>query len=617
MAKAVNRVDDEFHTPFVAPFAPPRRLESGETPQPTDPDGPKGAGPVPERAPACRAMLAPPSAPWMGVPMKASDLFLRCLEAEGVEYIFGVPGEENADLMMSLLDSPIEFIVCRHEQGAAYMADMYGRMTGKAGVCLGTLGPGATNLMTGVGQADMDHSPLVAITGQGAVTRLHKESHQAMDVVAMFDPITKWAESVYDARTIPEIVRKAFKLAQAEKPGATHIELPEDVAKEEVDDVPIVPGLKVRRPIADDKSIDAALAMIAAAERPVLLIGNGCARTRVTKQLNRFVDETGIYAAMTFMAKGVISDRHDQSLFAAGLGIRDHVQTVFEHADLVISVGNDMVEWHPARWNPQHDKPILHIDFQPAEVDGAYRPDVEVVGDIAGAMWEINERLGDEHRKADVAEFAEVRRTLVHELTVEYAEDDGFPMKPQRILHDLRQELADDDILISDVGAHKMWTARHYPTYEPNTCIISNGFCSMAGSLPGSISAKMVHPDRNVVAVQGDGGFMMNVQELATAAMYDVPCVQVVWEDGEYGLIKWKQTIGFGQSSHTKFENPDFVKLGEAFGCFVRRIETADDFRPALREAFAQTDRPSLIIVPVDYRENMLLTERCGQILAR
>ena len=278
--------------------------------------------------------------------MKASDLFLRCLEAEGVEYIFGVPGEENADMMMSLLDSPIEFVVCRHEQGAAYMADMYGRMTGKAGVCLGTLGPGATNLMTGVGQADMDSSPVVAITGQGAVTRLHKESHQAMDVVAMFEPITKWAETIYDARNIPEIVRKAFKIAQSERPGATHIELPEDIAKVDVDDVPIVAGMKVRRPVADPKTIDAAMAMVAKAERPVMLVGNGCARTRVTKQLNRWVDETGIYAAMTFMAKGVISDRHDKCLYAAGLGIRDHVQRAFEHADLVISVGNDMVEWH-------------------------------------------------------------------------------------------------------------------------------------------------------------------------------------------------------------------------------------------------------------------------------
>ena len=379
---------------------------------------------------------------------------------------------------------------------------------------------------------------------------------------------------------------------------------------------PIVPGMKVRRPIADEKSVDAAMAMVAAAEQPIMLVGNGCARTRVTKQLNRWVDETGIYAAMTFMAKGVISDHNSRSLFAAGLGIRDHVQTAFEHADLVISIGNDMVEWHPSRWNPDGDTPILHIDFEPAEVDSCYRPDVEVVGDIAASLWAMNERVGPGHRKGECEEYAQVRETLVYELTQENAEDPGWPMKPQRILNDLRIEMRDSDILISDVGAHKMWTARHYPAYEPNTCIISNGFCSMAGALPGSISAKMVHPDRNVVALQGDGGFMMNVQELATAAMYDVPAVQVVWEDNEYGLINWKQRIGYGRHSHTEFQNPDFVKLGEAFGCFTRRIEHCDEFRPALREAFAQTDRPSLIIVPVDYSENMKLTERLGEILA-
>ena len=283
--------------------------------------------------------------------MKASDLFLRCLEAEGVEYIFGVPGEENADVMMSLLDSPIRFIICRHEQGAAFMADLYGRMTGSPGVCLGTLGPGATNLVTGVANANMDNSPLVVITGQGATTRLHKESHQIMNAVEMFKPMTKWATSIYDETNIPEVVRKAFKTAKAEKPGAVHIELPEDIAKNDVDDCPIVPGLKVRRPVADEKSILGALELIAAARTPLVLAGNGCVRTRVSKQLQRFVDATGIYAAMTFMGKGAISDRHPQSLYAAGLGSRDHVSLAFEQADLVIAIGYDMVEWHPSRWN--------------------------------------------------------------------------------------------------------------------------------------------------------------------------------------------------------------------------------------------------------------------------
>ena len=548
--------------------------------------------------------------------MKASDLFVKCLENEGIEYIFGVPGEENADVMISLLDSPIRFIICRHEQGAAFMADLYGRMTGKPGVCLGTLGPGATNLLTGVANTDMDRSPVVAVTGQGATTRLHKESHQAMDVVGMFEPVTKWAQTILDSRNIAEVVRKAFKLAVAEKPGATLVELPEDVAREDVDDEPIVPGMKVRRPVADDKSIAAALELIASAERPVLLVGNGCARTRVTKQLNRLVDETGIYAAMTFMAKGVISDRHPRSLYAAGLGIKDHVMSVFEHADLVISVGYDMVEWHPSRWNPDGKQRILHIDFTPAEVDGAYRPAVECVGDIAACLWAINEGIKDEHRKGDVRAFARVRDKLTKELTEEADGDDAFPMKPQRILHDLRQELADDDILISDVGAHKMWTARHYLTYEPNTCIISNGFCSMAIALPGSLGAKLACPDRKVLGLQGDGGFLMNIQELATAVQYGIPAVQLVWEDGGYGLIRWKQEMGFKRHSHTEFRNPDLVKLASSFGAHAKRVNRPGDLRPALRKAFSIHDRPSVIVVPVDYSENLKLSKRLGDLLA-
>ncbi len=544
--------------------------------------------------------------------MKASDLFLRCLEAEGVEYVFGLPGEENADVMISLLDSPIRFITCHHEQGAAFMADLYGRMTGKPGVCLGTLGPGATNLMTGVANANMDRSPVVAITGQGATTRLHKESHQAMDVVGMFRPITKWATSIHDARTISEEVRKAFKLALAEKPGATHVELPEDIAKHDVDDEPIVPPVKVRRPIPDEKALAAAVQLLREAEQPLLLVGNGCVRTRVTKQLQRFVEQTGAYATTTMMAKGAISDRDEHSLYMAGLGSRDHVINAFEAADVVVAIGYDMVEWPPSRWNVGEAKRLLHIDFEPAEVDGSYRPHVEVVGDIAATLWAVNEQLG-EQRYTYSGIFSKTRELLTYEITEEHAQDQGVPMTPQRILMDLRAEMRDEDILISDVGAHKMWIARHYPTYQPNTCIISNGFCSMGVALPGAIGAKLVHPDRNVVALSGDGGFLMNVQELSTAVQHGVAPVNVVWEDGEYGLIRWKQEISYGRHSHTELANPDLVKLSEAFGCSAVRIESADQLRPALREAFAVTDRPSVIVVPVDYRENMKLTQRLGQ----
>lgn len=546
--------------------------------------------------------------------MKASDLFVRSLEAEGVEYIFGVPGEENADVMISLLDSPIQFIICRHEQGAAFMADLYGRLTGKPGVCLATLGPGATNLVTGVANANMDRSPVVAITGQGATTRLHKESHQVMDVVGMFRPITKWASSIYDQRNIPEVVRKAFKVAAAEKPGATLIELPEDIAKLDVGDEPIVPGLKVRRPISDEKGITAALALLAEARLPVILAGNGCVRTRVSKQLNRFIDETGIYAAMTFMGKGAISDQHPRSLYAAGLSAHDHVAHAFERADLVIGVGYDMVEWHPSHWNVGVGKRILHIDFAPAEVDGSYRPDVEVVGDVAAALWAMNERLGSEH-KTSGSDFAQVREMLTQELVHEYADDPGFPMKPQRILSDLRREMGPEDILISDVGAHKMWVARHYPTYAPNSCIISNGFCSMGIALPGAIGAKLVHPERHVVGLCGDGGFMMNVQELATAVQYKVPAILLVWEDSEYGLVKWKQEAIYGKHSYVRFTNPDLVDLSRSFGCFAKRVSSPEELRPILREAFEVRDCPSVIVVPVDYAENMRLTQRLGELL--
>jgi acetolactate synthase-1/2/3 large subunit len=546
--------------------------------------------------------------------VKASDLFLRCLEAEGVQCIFGVPGEENADVMISLLDSPIRFIICRHEQGAAFMADLYGRLTGEPGVCLATLGPGATNLVTGVASANMDHSPVVALVGQGATTRLHKESHQIMDAVAMFQPITKWASSTYDPRNISEVVRKAFKTARAEKPGATLIELPEDIAKHEIDDEPIVPGLKVRRPIPDEKTVTAALGLIAGAGCPVILAGNGCARTRVSKQLNRFVDATDIYVATTFMGKGVVSDQHPRSLYAAGLGARDHVAHAFERADLVITIGYDMVEWHPSHWNVGIEKKLLHIDFSPAEVDGHYRPDVDAVGDIAAMLWEINERLGPEHKKPETG-FAAIRKTLTEEIVHEFAEDPAYPVKPQRILSDLRKEMGAEDILISDVGAHKMWIARHYPTYTPNTCIISNGFCSMGIALPGAIGAKLVRPENKVVGLCGDGGFMMNVQELATAVQYEIPAVMLVWEDSEYGLIRWKQEITYGRHSHITFTNPDLVELARSFGCFARRVRAPEELRPVLREAFQVGDRPSVIVVPVDYSENLKLTQRLGELL--
>jgi acetolactate synthase I/II/III large subunit len=546
--------------------------------------------------------------------MKASDHVIQCLEEEGVELIFGVPGEENADLMMSLLDSDIRFIICRHEQGAAFMADVYGRLTGYPGVCLATLGPGATNLVTGVANANMDRSPVVALTGQGSTDRLHKESHQAMDVVAMFRPFTQWAHSIRRPDNIAEVVRKAFKVARMESPGATHIELPEDIAKMDVELSPIPRQYAHRRPAPASRSIRAAAEMIQQARFPVILAGNGCVRTRVSAELRELVDRTGIYVAHTFMGKGALDDRHDRSLFTVGLGSRDHVNTVFDKADLVLAIGYNMVEWLPENWNTGRAKRLVHIDFEPAEVDSHYGAEVELVGDIASGLRALNEEL-DAVAPRQFAVAAEERLHMQAELR-EFDQDRSFPMKPQKILSDLRALMADDDILISDVGAHKLWVARHYPTYVPGTCIITNGFCSMGIALPGAIAAKMVHPERRVVGLMGDGGIMMNLQELSTAVQYRVPSVNLVFEDGRYGLIEWKQMNAFGRSSHVEFPNPDFVKLAESFGAFGVRVESPDHFPIAMEQAFAQTDRPSLVVVPVDHTANFDLTERLGNLIA-
>jgi len=544
---------------------------------------------------------------------KASDLMVRCLEAEGVARIFGVPGEENADLMISLADSPIEFVLCRHEQGAAFMADAFGRLTGEAGVCLSTLGPGATNLVTGVADANMDRAPLVAITGQADSKRLHKESHQAMDVVGLLEPVTKWAQTILDADSVPEIVRKAFKLATAEKPGACHVELPEDVAKETsaMDPLPVA---SVRRAVPDDKIAGRAFEALCDARRPVVLAGNGAIRRRASKQLRRFAERTGIGVVSTFMGKGSVSRESPQCLYTVGLQSEDHVSAVLDGADVVLTVGFDMVEYHPRLWNTR-DKTLVHLDFLPAEVDASYPVDVEVVGDVAHALWMLNERwdAAPSRPDFDLAAQAAVRREMT--LEIEAHRDDATvgSIRPQKVLWDVRQALGPHDVLLSDVGAHKMWVSRYYHCDEPNTCLISNGFCSMGFALPGAIGAKIAHPDRRVLAVCGDGGFLMNVQEMETAARLRTPIVALVWDDGGYGLIEWKQQGEFGRHTDLSFGNPDFVALAESFGWAATRVERAAELRGALDRALA-CDRPALVVVPIDYRENALLSERLGRI---
>ncbi|UTW45316.1 acetolactate synthase large subunit [bacterium SCSIO 12696] len=546
--------------------------------------------------------------------MKASDLFVKCLEEEGIEYIFGVPGEENADFMMSLEKSDqIRFILTRHEQGAAFMAEIYGRLTGDPAGCLGTLGPGATNLITGVADSNMDRAPMLVLTGQGASTRLHKESHQVMDVVGMFEPVTKWATQVIHADSIPEITRKAVRLARTEKPGAVHVELPEDIAKWETDKKPLAVK-KFRRSVPDDKAVDRAFEKIKNAKRPLIVAGNGCIRRRASKQLRMLCEKTGIGVVSTFMAKGCVDMDEDYCLYTIGLGAKDFVSCAVDAADLVITIGYDMVEYHPSLWNPEGNKEIVHIDFLPAEIDENYHPEVEVVGDLAHALWMLNERVdaagGLEY---DLSQQKAVRRDMWAEFTAHKDDDTENSIRPQKVLWDCRQVMGPNDILLSDVGAHKMWIARHYQCHEPNTCLIPNGFCSMGFALPGAIAASLVHPDKRILAISGDAGFMMNVQEMETARRLNSNLVAMVWEDNAYGLIAWKQDNEFGKHTELDFGNPDWIQLANAFGWHGHFVSNSRDLQSSLEAAFNESG-PSLVVVPIDYRENNILTERLGQV---
>lgn len=549
--------------------------------------------------------------------MKASDLFVKCLEAEGVEHIFGVPGEENADIMLSLTESSIQFVLCRHEQAAAFMADTYGRLTGKAGVCLATLGPGATNLVTGLADANMDRAPVVGLIGQGSTRRLHKESHQNMDAIGMFKPISKWAQTVYAGENIPEIVRKAFKTAEGEKPGVTIIELPEDVAKQDINLTPM-DVVKTRRPAADHKAITQALDIIENAKNPIVLAGNGALRKRASTQLRRFAEKTGIGVVNTFMGKGAVAMSDPHCLFTMGLQGGDYINLAFDEADVVIAVGYDLVEYAPELWNRKRDKTIIHIDFDPAEIDMDYPVTLDIVSDLADALWQLNEevdrRSKDDKPMFDIARIKDLRQQIADDLSAE-AEDMSFPYKPQRILNDVRKFLGPADIVLSDVGAHKMWVARYYQCEDPNTCLISNGFCSMGFALPGAMGAKFAHPDSKVLAVCGDAGFLMNVQDLETAARLKLNVVIMVWVDGEYGLIKWKQQNHFdGKHSDLAFNNPDFELLAKSFGIWGKTLDGPGQIEDALKEAFAQ-EGPALIAAPIDYAENLKLTQRLGNIV--
>jgi acetolactate synthase-1/2/3 large subunit len=555
--------------------------------------------------------------------MKASDLFIRCLEAEGVEYIFGIPGEETSDLIMSLLDSKIKFVLVRHEQAAAFMADMYGRLTQKVGVCLSTLGPGATNLTTGVANANMDRSPILVITGQTDTDFLHKESHQNMDAVAMFKPMTKWRWSIRNADSIPEIVRRAFKIALEEKAGAVHLELPQDIAKMESDIKPIKTQ-QVFRSRPNKELIEKAANLILESKTPILLVGNGCIRGRPSLYVRKFVEKTGICSMNTFMAKGVISDKSDRHLHTIGIREADHASIAMREADLVIAIGYDLVEYSPKHWNGSLDKKIIHIDFTPAESDTYYPPTIEIAADIEYTMFAILEEIERIRKQEETEEekqrqyriphsdppelFKTIKREIVWRLE-RYKNDFSYPIKPEKLVLDVRDALDESDIVISDVGVHKLWIAKIYNTYTPNTCIVPNGFCSMGFALPAAIAAQLVDPSHKIVAMCGDGGFLMNVQEIETAVRLRLPIIVIVWCDYDYGMISLKQIYEFGRSAFTKFNNPNFVKLAESFGAIGYNVRSTEEFSKVLEKAKVSKSSPVIISIDVDYSRNRLLLD--------
>ncbi len=541
--------------------------------------------------------------------MNGAELFIRCLENEDVEYIFGIPGEENIAVMDVLLDSSINFVTTRHEQGAAFMADVQGRLTGKAGVCLATLGPGATNLITGFADANMDHAPIVGIAGQGATTRLHKVSHQILDLVNLFEPISKYSTQVREPEIIPEIIRKAFKVSQAEKPGGCFIDLPENIAAAEVSGKEPLKVQSARPPTPPESKMTQAAELISVARFPLIMAGNGVIRGKASEDLVAFAEKLNIPVATTFMAKGAIPFSHELSLGAVGLQASDYVSCGFDRADVVICIGYDIVEYRPELWNHDKKSKLIHIDPSAAEVDEYYIVECGVIGNISRALSSISELATPNQEYSAL----HLRQTIVDVISA-HADSQAFPIKPQKILWDIHQALNADDIVISDVGAHKMWMARMYQAEKPNTCIISNGFASMGIAVPGALAAKLLHPEKTIVAVTGDAGFMMNSQEIETALRIGTAIVIIIWTDSQYGLIRWHQMRNFGRPSHIDFNNPDFIKYAESFGAKGYRVESAGDLVPAIIKAIAD-DTVVIIDCPVDYSENMKLTEQLGELV--
>jgi acetolactate synthase-1/2/3 large subunit len=532
--------------------------------------------------------------------MKASDLFVQALENEGVKYIFGVPGEENLDFVESLRNSSIKLIVTRHEQPAGFMAATYGRLTGRMGVCLSTLGPGATNLMTAASYAQLGAMPMMMITGQKPIHKSKQGQFQIIDTVNMMKPVTKYTCQIGHGDRIPAIVREATRQAEFERPGAVHLELPEDVAAEETT-APLYRSGKPRRPRGNVKSIRSTVQMIEKAKHPLLLIGAGSNRKRVSEMLHRFVKKTGIYFFNTQMGKGVLPGDHAQSLGTAALSSGDYVHCAVEKADLIINVGHDVVE-KPPFFMEKNGTPVIDVNFFPATVDQVYFPQLELIGDIADSFYKItNKIVRQEHW--DNSYFAKVKAVAETKIS-EKSDAPNFPMLPQRIVADVQAVMGNEDIIALDNGMYKLWFARNYRAHCTNTVLLDNALATMGAGLPSAMMAKMIFPKKKVMAICGDGGFMMNSQEVETALRLKLDLVIVILNDNGYGMIKWKQDHMNFPSFGLDFGNPDFVKYAESYGAKGHRVEKTEDFVPMLNAAF-ESGGVHLIEVPIDYSENI------------
>jgi acetolactate synthase-1/2/3 large subunit len=550
-------------------------------------------------------------------PATTADLIVRILEAEGVEYVFGIPGEENIGLVDALSRSTIRYLLTRHEQAASFMAEIYGRLTGKAGVCSATLGPGAINLQLGVTDATTNSTPLVALSAQVGLDRIFKESHQVVDLVGLFRPITKWADLVPTPDAVPEMFRRAFKVAQTERPGATYLAVPEDVesmpAPAHLEPLPIN---RVRAEEPSPSQIQRAAAILAEAKSPILLAGHGAARDVVgdangsaREGLLTLAEQWNVPVATTFHGKGVFPDDHPNALGAVGFMRHDYANFGFDAADVIVAVGYELQEFDPVKINPNRDKKIIHVHRFAAEVDDHYPVEVGIEGDIGRSLSALAAAVPGPFQNGSTSK---IRQLLVDELERGTA-DDRFPLVPQRVVADTRAALGRDDIVLVDTGAAKMWMARLYPTYTANTCLISNGLSTMGFALPGALAAALVHPERKILASMGDGAFLMNSQEIETAVRENIPLTVLVWVDDSYGLIEWKMNLELGRHSHVRFRNPDLVMYAESFGARGYRINAADELLPTLRQAL-DSGGVSIIACPVDYSENLRLTDRLGEL---